>query len=309
MLAAAQFIPARKHKAAGEPDYWIERDDFDSGVWDVRGRKLADWRDVAFPIQLVLSGWFDGRFMKSRRLPEQVSPLVISTHINETDALRSDSRYDHLFRQGGVGSLMHDGQEMFRGHAPVGCRDAHTLSLMQSHGIAAFLSSCATLLTERPSSSTTRHNADLHGPILVVDAEEIYPQEYARRVPVEVRSLAVRAPSHVLAAGLTCEAKIELARAALRRYADARCVITSRLHAALPSLAMGTPVFFVFPEDELKSDARFDPTMRTLLGLDPSANASWNWQAPAISLAQRNLISKQQAQLHWRLEFFHSIGN
>lgn len=43
----------------------------------------------------------------------------------------------------------------------------------------------------------------------------------------------------------------------LRKYASASLVITSRLHCALPCLAMGTPCIFI-SEESLKSDGRFD---------------------------------------------------
>jgi polysaccharide pyruvyl transferase WcaK-like protein len=41
------------------------------------------------------------------------------------------------------------------------------------------------------------------------------------------------------------EQRFQRAEALLERYARARLVITSRLHGALPCLALGTPVIFV----------------------------------------------------------------
>ena len=49
--------------------------------------------------------------------------------------------------------------------------------------------------------------------------------------------------------------RIERAKALVRGYATARLVVTSRLHCALPCLALGTPVLFI----ETAADAyRFD---------------------------------------------------
>ncbi len=42
----------------------------------------------------------------------------------------------------------------------------------------------------------------------------------------------------------------ELAKALLQRYANAKLVITSRIHAALPCLGLGTPVILVCPYDQ-----------------------------------------------------------
>jgi len=43
----------------------------------------------------------------------------------------------------------------------------------------------------------------------------------------------------------TEESRFALADQLLRRYQDAKLVVTSRLHCALPCLAMGTPVVYV----------------------------------------------------------------
>jgi hypothetical protein len=51
------------------------------------------------------------------------------------------------------------------------------------------------------------------------------------------------------------EARFDLAHSLLKKYAEARAVVTSRLHCALPCLALGTPVLFI----ENASDSyRFD---------------------------------------------------
>ncbi len=47
----------------------------------------------------------------------------------------------------------------------------------------------------------------------------------------------------------TNEACLEYARELLRKYARARMIITSKIHAALPALGLGTPVIFVNSED------------------------------------------------------------
>jgi hypothetical protein len=47
----------------------------------------------------------------------------------------------------------------------------------------------------------------------------------------------------------TEDAKLEYARNLLRKYANSRLVVTSRIHAALPCLGIGTPVIFVLGDD------------------------------------------------------------
>ena len=51
--------------------------------------------------------------------------------------------------------------------------------------------------------------------------------------------------------------KIEIANL-LNKYARAKLVITSRIHCALPCLAMGTPVIFINGFDSFVDSCRFD---------------------------------------------------
>lgn len=48
--------------------------------------------------------------------------------------------------------------------------------------------------------------------------------------------------------------RFELAKALLQRYANAKLVITSRIHAALPCLGLGTPVILICPYDRKRFD-------------------------------------------------------
>ncbi|HEY0092602.1 MAG TPA: polysaccharide pyruvyl transferase family protein, partial [Flavobacterium sp.] len=54
------------------------------------------------------------------------------------------------------------------------------------------------------------------------------------------------------------EEKFAMAEDLLNKYARAKLVITSRIHCALPCLAMGTPVIFVNGFDSFVDSCRFD---------------------------------------------------
>lgn len=57
----------------------------------------------------------------------------------------------------------------------------------------------------------------------------------------------------------TNESRFERAEELLRMYSEARLVITSRIHCALPSLGLGTPVVFLRNDDDgAVSSCRFD---------------------------------------------------
>jgi len=67
-----------------------------------------------------------------------------------------------------------------------------------------------------------------------------------------------RVRRHVLpSAGVTEDEKFALAERLLNEYADARLVITSRIHCALPCLALGVPVIFINAFDNPVDQCRF----------------------------------------------------
>ena len=127
-------------------------------------------------------------------------------------------------------------------HAPVGGRDSTTTSFFRDKGILTFLSGCMTmtfkLKIKRPNDYT-------NGKIYIVDV----PQEtLVKFVPRFILEKAVFLSHKALDEAIVDDGvmRYKTAYAMLSKYAKARLVITSRLHVAMPSVAMGTPVIFVY---------------------------------------------------------------
>ena len=59
-----------------------------------------------------------------------------------------------------------------------------------------------------------------------------------------------------------------MAESLLKKYARAKLVITSRIHCALPCLAMGTPVIFVNGFDSFVDSCRFDGILELFNRID-----------------------------------------
>jgi len=90
----------------------------------------------------------------------------------------------------------------------------------------------------------------------------------------------VRIRRHVLpSARVTDDAKFSLAERYLKEYADARLVITSRIHCALPCLAMGVPVIFINAFDDPVDSCRFGGILDLFNRVDigPEGNVSSNF--------------------------------
>jgi hypothetical protein len=120
----------------------------------------------------------------------------------------------------------------------IGCRDSATMNFLSANGVSARLSGCATLTF--PTYTGTRKG------ICCVDVSdevrEKVLQTYSDAIflshdldPFELGDVDDNAIME----------QYRQAYALLRRYMTAELVITSRVHATLPSIAFGTPAIYV----------------------------------------------------------------
>jgi len=177
---------------------------------------------VTEPTVLIMNGWFSQSPETAFPPHENIRPVFFGFHISP----------------GSISSMLTSaGIEYLKQHEPIGCRDRTTCELLESKGINAFYSKCLTLTFPR------RESDPKPGQVFIVDAQCI---------PVP-RNLAKDAcfMSHLIPNGLPDRAKELLARAALESYrSSARLVITTKIHCAMPCIAMGIPVvFFGDPND------------------------------------------------------------
>ncbi len=130
--------------------------------------------------------------------------------------------------------------EYFKEHEPIGCRDQPTMDFFQSLGVSAYLAKCLTLTFPRRVDSGQSRD----GRVLLVDAEEVpVPRDLARgalRITHRTQPFLQTATTRAMAVDL------------LNLYRDhAKLVITTRLHCAMPCIALGIPVvFFGDPTDD-----------------------------------------------------------
>lgn len=163
-----------------------------------------------------------------------ILPLFISLHVTGQKSADKIMLQPHL-------------KAYYDQFAPIGCRDKRTLALFQKLGVDAYFSACVTL-TLPPLFTEAERTDD----ILLVDPfykyqskdyrnyleEKIIPKKYHDQVYRLTHALP---KDHTY----TESDKIALAEKLLARYARAKLVVTSRIHCALPCLAMGTPVIFI----------------------------------------------------------------
>jgi hypothetical protein len=195
-------------------------------------------------VKTVVSGWF----MHERKSywdlaaapPEKswppspmIDPFFISIHITRTflDTIFSEKNITYL-------------QE----HSPIGARDLFTLEELQKRNIPSYLSQCLTLTLEN-------HFAERNDCIYLVDLDE--------RAVNYIKS-KVTSPTIIITHGkpllqmLSPQHRLKYAEYILDLYRKAKCVVTTRLHAAMPCLAFKTPVLMISSIDKNGLDCRFD---------------------------------------------------
>lgn len=214
--AASQFLP--------RIDYCLTRDD------------MMDFKsDEGEPVAAIANAWY--MWQKWNWPPAKcIIPLFISTHysVSEWDTKKGESPAEDEFLTG-IGS------DYMNAYGPIGCRDKHTLAVMQKNNIEAYFSGCLTLtLPKQPKIEVAKEYVCLVD--LSEEVEEIVRKKLAST------SYAIKTFTHIRdkrEPDLPWAEKQRQLEERLSIYQNAKYVVTARLHCALPCLAMEVPVFMI----------------------------------------------------------------
>jgi hypothetical protein len=231
--AAEQFLP--------KVDFFVERDALDNTEYE--------------KAKIIMNGWFTD---SPEKWPpnSNLIPLFVSFHLQPKSANIILSKKENV--------------EYLKKHSPIGCRDYKTLDILQSFGIDSYFSFCmTTTLDEKYKAENKTENIYLVDPLYNYDIgmlkrvnfveliknfpfKKLYklkdyfkPKiELSDFVPKEIidRGISIK---HYVNAKKTNEELYGIAKDLIKKYASAKLVITSRIHCALPCLALNTPVLFV----------------------------------------------------------------
>ena len=202
-------------------------------------------------VKTLISGWFmhrkGGGYWDLPIPPPEKSwppasildPFFISVHF-------TGSLFPTLFSDENI--------EYLKAHSPIGARDLSTLESLQQRGIPSYFSGCLTLTLEN-------HCKERNEIIYLVDLDE--------KTVAYIQS-RVLSPTIVLSHGkpvlqmLSPEHRLKYAEYILDLYRKAKCVVTTRLHAAMPCLAFETPVLLLDCVDPGCIDLRFTGLLELL---------------------------------------------
>lgn len=231
-LAAKQFLP--------QVDNYINRE------------RLGEYDGE--PSQIILNGWFT-HHPETWMPSAQLIPLFVSFHINSSAA-------DRMLSESGIAYL--------KKHEPIGCRDHYTVRLLESKGIKAYFTGCLTLTLDSYAKKKSTENdgkiyivdplygfpnkdriftnaksfikSVINGDILNINsANEFMQKIFSKSLLDQAEYIKQELPKDTY----TEDEKFILAEELLKKYSTAKLVITSRIHCALPCLALGTPVIYL----------------------------------------------------------------
>ena len=132
-------------------------------------------------------------------------------------------------------------------HAPIGARDLFTLNELQKRDIPSYFSGCLTLTLE----NECQERNDI---IYLVDLDEETIQYIKSKTSSPIVVLTHGKPLLQL---LCVEHRLKYAEHLLNLYRKCKCVVTTRLHAAMPCLAFETPILMISSDRRGAVDARF----------------------------------------------------
>ncbi len=204
-------------------------------------------------------------------ISRKVIPFYISTAMNEPEC--------------------EDILSEMRMYQPIGCRDEETMELLRKKGVQAYLSGCVTLTLPKRKENPNQKK------IYLVDT----PPALENYIPIEWEGRIVR-KTHAYDYEKLPVDEEEVRRInniAIEQYKEyceeAALVVSSRLHAIVPCLAMGIPVIAV----SQNFDYRFSWLDKFIPLYYPSDfnSINWNPQVVDVSVFQQKFIKAFQSGL------------
>ncbi|MEA4957106.1 hypothetical protein SDC9_17023 [bioreactor metagenome] len=210
-IAANKFIP--------HIDHFIDRAELSNFCSDEK-------------VKTILNAWY---FHYESTWPpsNSIDPLITSIHINLNDekvinSFTSDESIEYMKKNG-----------------PIGARDISTLNFLNENKIPSYFSGCLTLtLDKNPKVKNQDYIVTSDVPKEIITFLKSKTNKKIYNV-TQMAPLNIEKPQESNIYLYNSKEKFILANSLLDLYQGASCVITNRLHVALPCLAFNTPVLLI----------------------------------------------------------------
>jgi hypothetical protein len=270
--------------------------------------------------KVIMNGWY---MHNPKKWPpcEKIYPLFVSLHLN----ISAEKEM-----------LSPEGIKYFKQHEPIGCRDEYTRDNLLRHGVEAYFSGCLTLtLGNKYTTSEKRSDVYFVDPYIPKEnglgyllRDSFYLVAHIRQTIVISKQMKVGASglknilrvarfgrlySRVFSkdtlinaryitqenecySSLSNNERLKEAERLVRLYAKAALVVTSRIHCALPSLGLGTPVYLVRKaNDKIGSSCRMGGLEELFNTIKVSADKAECTFHTNGKLSLRNMIPNKES--------------
>lgn len=198
-------------------DYYIDRNHIDEFVPE-KEEKVAT----------IINGWFL-QYTLNWPLSPYIKPLPISMHFTYKDWFWDTT--DRAYHLQGYGL------DYLKSIEPIGCRDSHTMKLLNSKGVKTEYTGCMTLTLEKFEGIKKQDY------ICAVDVSDKVVEQIRKTTDMEVKVVTHIVPEDYYK--LSWDERMKNVEDLLKIYQGARAVVSYRLHCALPCLALGTPTILL----------------------------------------------------------------
>lgn len=208
-------------------DYFIDRNHIDEFLPNTEEK-----------VACIINGWFLQYTLNWPPSP-YIYPLPISMHFTYKDWFWDTT--DRPFHLSGYGL------EYLKNIEPIGCRDSHTMKLLKEKYVNSEFSGCLTLTIEKFKNLNKKNY------ICAVDVSKEVLKKIKDTTNLEIKEITHIVPEDYY--NNDWETRMNNVENLLKIYQEAKYIITSRLHCALPATALGTDVLIIhdkFNDDRFK---------------------------------------------------------
>lgn len=201
-------------------DYFIEREHMNEFIPEDKKK-----------VKTLISGWY---IHNRYRFPPSpyIIPFFTSCHFSSLDDM-----------YGVTTEYMEDyAAEYMKRYEPIGCRDKVTETLLSNNGIKTYRSHCLTLTIPKIEGVKKEKK------IILVDVSEKIKEKVKETYDGEIKEITHSLDKNKNSK-LSYEKRMNNVENLLKEYQGAEMVITTRLHCALPNLALEVPVLLIYDDD------------------------------------------------------------
>lgn len=183
-------------------------------------------------VKVIMNGWFNHDVTALPPSPF-IKPLYISSHFTDHLLEKKPDYFSNYF------------VEYLRANMPIGLRDDLVKPYLDEENIDNYYSGCLTL-TINKFKNIRRNNK-----ICLVDVDEDIKNKIISKYKKENVIIRTHTLNSMTNSKLSFEERMNNVEETLKTYQASDVVITSRLHVALPCLAIGEPVILIYDDSNV----------------------------------------------------------